>query len=104
MMSKLQEKEKISKILKSCKYFLSNPESTMEEMSEYLGISKSSIQRYLKEKEIIVSYLGIDVYEMIQKQLKINTLAARSKGGRKFSENNVAVKDEIGKFTGSIKK
>lgn len=106
MMSERQTKEKISKVLKVCKYFLKNPNSTIEEISQALDISKSSVQRYLNEKEIIESLdeLGIEVYELIQKQLRINTLLARSKGGKKFASKNVALKDDSGKFIGSIKK
>ena len=67
------------------------------------AISRSSADRYLKD-ERIRTYYSDDIYREILEKRRANLLAAKSKGGLSYAENNVPVFDEMGKFAGSIKK
>jgi len=90
------------KIMLVTRTFLEHPGS-MESISKRTKIPASSVQRYLNDKRII-ELLDRDTYDRIQALIRINTTAARSKGGYVSSKNNIAIKDNDGKFIGSIRK
>lgn len=66
-------------------------------------MSRSSIDRYLKDDRIR-KYYSDDIYRVLLEKRRENLMAAKSKGGKSYAENNVPVFDEQGKFTGSIKR
>ena len=101
MLSQKQEKEKLRKILLTVKSFLESDYQSIEGLAKEIGISSSSIQRYLNEKEIIINYFGEAVYNLVQEKLSINKEAGNFKGGFNFALNNISTKDNSGKFTGS---
>ena len=74
-----------------------------EEHPNIPKLERSSVGRYLIHDSIIELY-GIEVYRLILEKRKDNLNAAKSKGGKAFAANNTAIKDELGKFQGSIKK
>ena len=67
------------------------------------SISRSSVDRYLKDTRLR-NYYSFDIYNEILEARKNNLLAAKSKGGRAYAENNIPSFDEDGRFTGSIKR
>jgi len=101
MLSEEQKKIKLKKILFTVQSFLQSDCRSLEELSKEIGVSSSSIQRYLGEKQIIEEYFGTEIYEMIRERLTINKEEGLSKGGINFANYNVSTKDKSGKFTGS---
>lgn len=67
------------------------------------SLERSSVGRYLTDYRIVELY-GSEIYRIILEARKNNLMAAKSKGGKAFAANNVAIKDEIGHFQGSVKK
>lgn len=102
MLSNEQRLDIDKKIMLVTRVFLEHPAS-FEEIAKRTNISSSSVQRYLNDKRII-ELLDKDTYDHIQELIKINTKAGRSKGGYISTKNNIATKDENGKFNGSIKR
>ena len=105
MLSKNQE-EIINKIKIVVDNFLRD-KKTISEIEKETGISSSSIQRYLNDEENIREIYGIDadfIIEEIQRRLKQNKEKGLSKGGINFAKNNISTKDELGHFTGSVRK
>ena len=102
MLSDRQYKEKVKKILLVAKTFLENPVSNIE-LSKIIGISSSSVQRYLNDPEII-NLLGQETFDRIQELLDYNRLTARQEGGIISTTNNKPLRDSNGKFTGNIHK
>lgn len=102
MLSKEQQLQKDLNILKTTNLFLAKPMS-MEELSNKTGFSASSCQRYLNDKRII-ELLDKDVFNEIQNILKIQKHEALSKGGFISTKNNIAIRDENGKFIGNKSK
>lgn len=93
------------KICLTVKCFLEHPTFSAQQLSELTelkGISRSSIQRYLKS-ELINDMFGEDIYQKIQELLKLNHLSAQKKGGINSFLNNQSVKDRNGQFMGSTK-
>lgn len=81
-------------------YISEHPYAYIGEISEATGISKSSVQRYLESaKDKVIQSTGLTIEE----QLKINKLRGQRKGGITSFENNDSIKDETGRFVGSIK-
>ena len=103
MVSNEQKREINKKILKVTSVFI-NTGFSIEEVSKITGIPRSSVQRYLNDKKRIVSLLGEEVYEEIQKMLSLNKQEALKLGGYNSVRNNIALRDENGKFIGNIKK
>lgn len=101
MLSEEQKKIKIKRIIFTVQSFLESDCKNLEELSEKIGIPSSSIQRYLKEKEVIEEYFGVEIYEMVREKIEFNKIEGLSKGGTNFVNFNVSTKDEFGKFTGS---
>ena len=80
-------------------FFLANPDLSIGEISALTGIPRSSVQRYLKNySNEIIPGRGIT----IGKQLKLNIINGRRKGGINSFKNNDFTKDSLGHFTGSI--
>ena len=67
------------------------------------SLERSSVGRYLTSNKVVYLY-GQEIYKQILEARKNNLMAAKSKGGKSFASQNVAVKDELGHFQGSIKK
>ncbi|MCI9084730.1 MAG: hypothetical protein HFH46_03870 [Bacilli bacterium] len=101
MMSEEQKKIKLKRILFTVQSFLESDCRNLEELSKEIGIPSSSIQRYLKEKQVIEEYFGSEIYEIIRERLAFNKTEGLSKGGINFVNFNISTKDETGKFTGS---
>lgn len=101
MLSEEQRKLKIKKIIFTVQSFLESDCYNLEELSNQINISSSSIQRYLKEKQIIEEYFGEDIYEIVREKIEFNKREGLSKGGTNFVNYNISTKDEFGKFTGS---
>lgn len=101
MLSEEQKKIKLKRIIFTVQSFLESDFKNLEELSEKIGIPSSSIQRYLKEKQVIDEYFGEEIYEMIRERINFNKAEGLSKGGTNFANFNVSTKDEFGKFTGS---
>ena len=81
-------------------YLQDHPTAYIGEISDATGIPKSTVQRYLEGfKDRIILKTNLTVKE----QLKLNKLRGQRKGGITSFENNDTVKDERGRFTGSIK-
>ena len=108
MLSAEQEKEKELKMLRVASLFLKENLSD-EEIALETGISSSSVGRYLTDTRLIplltkIGKDGLETFNYIQNKRQENLLAAKKKGGLNFAKNNVAEKDELGKFTGSRRK
>jgi len=101
MLSEEQRKLKIKRIIFTVQSFLESDCHNLEELSNQINISSSSIQRYLNEKQIIEEYFGEDIYEIVREKIEFNKREGLSKGGTNFVNYNVSTKDEFGKFTGS---
>lgn len=80
------------------RFFLTNPDLSIGEISKLTGISRSSVQRYLKHySHEIIPGRGIS----IGKQLEKNMLEGRRRGGINSFKKNDFMKDSDGHFTGS---
>lgn len=104
MLSKEQHEAKIRKILLTVQSFLEGDFQNLSELSQHIGLSTSSIQRYLKEKKVITEYFGPEIYELVQEKLALNKENGHIKGGFNYHFNNISTKDNNGKFTGSKRK
>lgn len=102
MLSKEQEERKYKNMLTVAKYFTENGGS-MIDIESATGISSSSAQRYLRDKEL-QHLIGKEAFDIIQAKLDQNKKDALSKGGKNYALNNEFTKDEIGQFTGSRKR
>ena len=103
MLSKEQEINIRKKVLTVTSEFI-NTGYSIENVSKITGISSSSVQRYLNDQKRIVSLLGKDVYDEIQKMLKHNKKECLSKGGYISTLKNEAIRSNDGKFSGNRKK
>lgn len=85
--------------------FLSNPGITINELSELIGIPKSTIQRDLNDADRIAEVCGnpIDTLRKRKRRLTTNSIEGKSKGGTKYSINNTPIKLDNGKFCGSTR-
>lgn len=81
-------------------YLLEHPYAFIAEIAEETKISKSSVQRYLDSfSDVIIPATN----QTVKDQLRINKLRGQRKGGITSFENNDSIKDESGKFIGSVK-
>ena len=80
-------------------YFMKNPDSFIKEIAEATRISRSTIQRTLNK------YLNriLPNGNTIGEQLRINKIKGNLNGGIQSSIMTLSIKDEEGKFVGSIK-
>ena len=101
LVNKIEISKKDKKVLDTTIAFqITDYRGTNKEISEITGISKSSVQRYLNDKETIEKLFSKDLYNKIQESLKENIRQARSVGGINSTKNNIYLKDEKGKFIG----
>ena len=101
LINKIEISKKDKKVLDTTIAFqITDYRGTNKEISEITGISKSSVQRYLNDKETIEKLFSKDLYNKIQESLKENIRQARSIGGINSTKNNIYLKDEKGKFIG----
>ena len=101
LVNKIEISKKDKKVLDTTIAFqITDYRGTNKEISEITGISKSSVQRYLNDKETIEKLFSKDLYNKIQESLKENIRQARSIGGINSKKNNIYLKDEKGKFIG----
>lgn len=77
---------------------------SMEEMSDILRYSASTIQRDLNDEVNIIRLFGNETNDTVKTKLDEAQASAKSSGGINYSQNNEAIKDETGRFAGSIKK
>ena len=101
MLSEEQKRQKIKKIIYTVQNFLNSDYESLGDLAKDIGISSSSIQRYLHEKEIIESIFGQEVYELVQEKLSFSKAQGLQKGGLNSALKNKYSKDEKGRFTGS---
>lgn len=97
-----KKEERNKKILEVIKIFLENDDYTIIDISKKTGISKSSVQRYLSE-DTVKKITTPQVASYIKNRLKKQKQEAAVKGGVNSKKNNVFVKDQNGKFMGSVK-
>ena len=91
------------KILLVCKLYIENESYTISDIVNETNITRSSIQRYLRDKRVeklITKQASI----YIKDKLKSQKLEGSKKGGTTSSTNTIYVKDKNGKFIGSVKK
>ena len=93
MLDIVKEKERIV-----VSYFISHPEAYISEISTHTGISKSSVQRYLKKYGSISLADG----KTINDQLSENQRRGQHQGGVQSFKKNDFIKDEQGHFAGSV--
>lgn len=79
----------------------SDYQATISEISEITNITKSSVQRFLNEKDFITTIFSDEVNENIQESLIINKQQGFSIGGQHFFANNIPLKGDDAKFIGS---
>lgn len=94
--------EKIDNIKMSVSLFLEN-DIYINEVAQIIGVSRSSVQRYLNDPLVEIIY-GKKIVNKIKEKLKNNYNKGKQKGGINYSKNNQYVKRRDGKFNGSIKK
>ena len=82
LVNKIEISKKDKKVLDTTIAFqITDYRGTNKEISEITGISKSSVQRYLNDKETIEKLFSKDLYNKIQESLKENIRQARRIGG-----------------------
>lgn len=80
-------------------YFMMHPDSFIKEIAEATCISRSTIQRTLNK----YLYRTLPNGNTIGEQLRINKIKGNLNGGIQSSIMTLSIKDEEGKFAGSIK-
>lgn len=74
--------------------------SSIKEISEKTNIPRSTVQRDLNNKDLIVSLSNEEVYEKIQEWLKKSKELGLSKGGTTSQNKYTYERDELGHFKG----
>ncbi|MDO4962515.1 MAG: hypothetical protein Q4E75_00205 [bacterium] len=96
---------KVYKVEKVVEIFLKERKTIYEMAADKsLGISKSSIHRYLNDEDIIRYIYGDQsdfIIEEIKRRLKENKEIGNKNGGDTFASDYVALKDSKGLFKGS---
>jgi hypothetical protein len=96
-MSQNTEKEKKQEIV--INYFMEHPTMYINDIANATGIPKSTVQRYLQNNDdLIIPGTNLTIRE----QLKLNKMNGQKKGGINSFRNNDHIKDENGKFIGSV--
>lgn len=95
-MTRPQSLEKIENTAKVQEYFDRNG-GTIKEIAQALGMSKSSVQRYLNAAQ------DPEIKELIKEYLAANKYEGNRRGGLTSQEKNGYSKDETGRFTGRRK-
>jgi len=98
----LTKREKIEIV---AEYFVKHGGSMIEVSEalkkENINISKSSVQRYLNEKNQIIQSFNEETFKKIQDRLKQQKADGVKRGGINFALNNDYIKDKVGYFDGS---
>ena len=106
MVSSEQEAKMLEETRLLVDLFLKTQESDIA-LEKRTGISSSTVGRRLTNKKRIINVYGSDIgtslYEQIMEIRKNNLQKGKKIGGQKSMLNNVYVKDENGKFSGSTK-
>ena len=79
-------------------YFMENSKMTLDEIAEKFEIAKSTVSKYLSSHKDEILSNG----NTIKEQLEINQNLGRRKGADLIGRNSVAIKNDAGRFTGSI--
>jgi len=95
-------KEKEKKICIVVKAFLEHPNFTNEELAQLVGLSSSSVQRYLSDPAI-KEIFNEETFNKIKELISNNIKDARRKGGINSFKNNEPIKNELGIFVGNKK-
>lgn len=103
MLSEEQNRKIEMNILKVTSVFLETG-GFIDEVAQKTNIPKSSVQRYLNDSKRIIKLLGEEVNNEIKSILRMNKQQGNQNGGLQFRNNNITLKDELGKFVGSRKK
>lgn len=90
--------ERLNVILKNYHNYKS-----IRELSDYLNIPTSTIQRDLNKSKLIISTKGLKIYNDVQEWLMNSKKIGLSRGGKKSQEMYIYKRDNIGKYDG-IKK
>ena len=98
-MDRPQSEAKKRNIEKVIAYFDSHG-GNIEEIANSLGMSRSSVQRYLNDS-YVSEITSIEEAKLIKEYLKAMKNEGKSMGGRKSTDDGNYVKDESGKFRGS---
>lgn len=80
------------------KYFKENPKMTLDEIAEKFEIAKSTVSKYLSSHKDEILSNG----NTVKDQLEINQNLGRMKGADLIGRNSVSIKNDTGRFTGSI--
>ena len=107
MLSNEQQLQKERRIKLVVDTFLENENVSIDELSQKLKISSSTIQRDLNNIEEITSIYGAIAKEkliVIRDRLKRNKQKGTSLGGTISTTLNVPIRDKNGKFTGNKKR
>lgn len=106
MLSNGQYLEKLQNVKLAVNTFLRG-NKTIYQVAEETGISKSSVQRYLNDKDSIMAIYGANatfVMQEISRKLEENYIEGVKLGGTNYAANNESIKDNLGHFQGSRKK
>lgn len=102
MLSDKQEREILEKVRRVVDIF-SKSSVSIEEIAEMTGIPASTVQRYLNSDKVAKMF-GDEKAISIKNQLKENLRMAKIRGGENSARNNIALRDEEGKFKGSSRR
>jgi len=84
--------------------FLHYENISINELSQIINVSSSTIQRDLNDVEYISQIYGVkaaEILRIIKRKLSINKNNGLSRGGIASTTNNEPIRDENGKFTGN---
>lgn len=95
----IKKKENIKKVVE----YFDQHGGTIKEISEALDMTKSSVQRYLNDNTIS-EITSMETANKIKEYLLHMKKYGNKMGGLKSQENNIYIKDELGKFKGSSMK
>ena len=99
MLNKNQYIEILNRIKKEIENI--NKANSIGELSKLTNIPRSTIQRDLNKRDIIVSIAGVETFEFIQEWLESSKKRGLSQGGKNSQANHGYIKDEKGHFKGS---
>lgn len=104
MLSEEQIEKKKERIKKVVDTFLQYENISINELSQIINVSSSTIQRDLNDVEYISEVYGTqtaEILRIVRRKLSINKNNGLSRGGIASTTNNEPIRDENGKFTGN---
>lgn len=107
MISDAQHLQKLGRVKKVVDTFLSYEDISINQLSEIIHVSPSTIQRDLNDLEYIRMIYADEAkekFKQISERLKKNRKNGLSRGGINSTTNNVPIRDENGKFAGNKKR